>query len=260
MIAKVLHGGRSTQECRSAERVLMVILAYAYGYKTTVQYSAQHNGEVGTISYDANTGNLATKDGQSYVYPATGRVHGVTSAGTKGSFSYDANGNMTTRASYTLKYDQANRMVEDSGGGITATFVYDGDGVRVKGTVGGVTTIYIGEHYEVSGTTVKKYYYSGGARVAERVEGSPIPAENGLYFLLTDHLGSTTLTIKDGVQSGQMKYLAWGESRPGGSLPTSFGYTGQRAEDAVQQVAGSAAPGCLLYTTTFIRRRARRGW
>jgi RHS repeat-associated protein len=40
----------------------------------------------------------------------------------------------------------------------------------------------------------------------------------------------TTLAIKDGAQSGQMKYLAWGEARAGGSLPTSFTYTGQRSE------------------------------
>jgi hypothetical protein len=29
-----------------------------------------------------------------------------------------------------------------------ATFVYDADGVRVRGTSGGVTTAYIGSHYE----------------------------------------------------------------------------------------------------------------
>jgi hypothetical protein len=38
-------------------------------------------------------------------------------------------------------------------GAATATFVYDGDGNRVKGTVSSVTTTYIGNYYEWSGST-----------------------------------------------------------------------------------------------------------
>ena len=33
-------------------------------------------------------------------------------------------------------------------GSVTATFVYDGDGNRVKGTVNGTTTVYIGNYIE----------------------------------------------------------------------------------------------------------------
>ena len=42
-------------------------------------------------------------------------------------------------------------------GAATVSFVYDGDGRRVKATVNGVTTYYVGDHYEVSGGVVKKY-------------------------------------------------------------------------------------------------------
>ncbi len=121
---------------------------------------------------------------------------------------------VSAKAHLQVKLTQANSMVGYNGTGTTASFVYDGDGdgVRVKGTVNGTTTIYIGELYEASGTTVKKYYYSDGARVAERVEGSPIPTENGLFLLLTDHLlpslrcgsatrGSTTRVLKSGLGS-----------------------------------------------------------
>ena len=31
-----------------------------------------------------------------------------------------------------------------------ASFVYDGDGQRVKATVAGVTTTYLGNHYELT--------------------------------------------------------------------------------------------------------------
>ena len=45
---------------------------------------------------------------------------------------------------YTLIYHAENRLTGFSGGTITSTFVYDGDGNRVKGTVGALTTVYLG--------------------------------------------------------------------------------------------------------------------
>ncbi len=52
-----------------------------------------------------------------------------------------------------------------------------------------MTTYYIGNYYEyVNSSTTKKYYYAGSQRVAMR-QGS-----STLYFLLGDHLGSTSLT------------------------------------------------------------------
>ena len=58
--------------------------------------------------------------------------------------------------SYTLTYDAENRLVSVSGAA-SASFLYDGDGQRVKGTVGGVTSYYVNQFYEVAGGVVKKY-------------------------------------------------------------------------------------------------------
>ncbi|MFQ6059435.1 MAG: hypothetical protein ACE5MB_11225, partial [Anaerolineae bacterium] len=89
-------------------------------------------------------------------------------------------GNMTGRTvsgtGYTLTYDAENRLVQVSGGA-SADFVYDGDGNRVKATFGSTTIIYVGDYYEQEGSTVRKYYYVGGQRVAMRVGSS-------LYYLL----------------------------------------------------------------------------
>ncbi len=60
---------------------------------------------------------------------------------------------MTTRnvgTTYTLTYDAENRLTAVSGTGLSASFAYDGDGNRVKGTVNGVTTAYIGNIFEWS--------------------------------------------------------------------------------------------------------------
>ena len=54
-----------------------------------------------------------------------------------------------------------------------ATFVYDGDGKRVKSTFNGTTTTYfVGNHYEVTGSTIIKYYYAGAQRIAMRTMGT----------------------------------------------------------------------------------------
>jgi len=105
---------------------------------------------------------------------------------------------------------------------VNATFVYDGDGRRVAQTINNVTTYFVGNYYEVTGSTVTKYYYAGAQRVAMR-QGTT------LYYLLSDHLGSTSLTTDaSGNVLSEMRYTAWGEVRyNSGVIPTQYQYTGQ---------------------------------
>ncbi|HKZ54828.1 MAG TPA: RHS repeat-associated core domain-containing protein, partial [Anaerolineales bacterium] len=113
-------------------------------------------------------------------------------------------------------------------GPVEATFVYDGDGNRVLGTVNGITTAYVGDHYEVEGATVRKYYTAGGQRIAMRGNGV-------LFWLLTDHLGSTAVTAsEEGAKVGEQRYKAFGETRhAAGEIATAFRYTGQREEQGI---------------------------
>jgi RHS repeat-associated protein len=71
------------------------------------------------------------------------------------------------------------------------------------------------------------YYYLGGQRVAMRVDAG---GESTVYYLHGDHLGSTSLVVDDtGAEVARQLYYPYGEVRHGaGSLPTDFGYTGQR--------------------------------
>ena len=48
----------------------------------------------------------------------------------------------------TFAYDYENRLTSIAGGGVSATFLYDADGQRVKGTVNGVATVYVAGVYE----------------------------------------------------------------------------------------------------------------
>jgi len=116
-----------------------------------------------------------------------------------------------------------------------SSFSYDGNGSRVKATVNGVTTVYIGNWYEKTGTVVKKYYDAGSNRVAMSDNGT-------VKYLFGDHLGSTNVMADaNGVKQSENLYKPWGEDRySSGTLATTFGFTGQRAE-------GSVAGGLYYY-------------
>jgi RHS repeat-associated protein len=190
------------------------------------------------LTYDSTTGNLTSANGSSLTYGDSTHKHAVTNSYGR-SYLYDANGNMSHRTigsvTYTLTYDAENRLVSYQGGtifggSIDATFLYDADGNRVQGTVNGVTIKYVGNYYEYEGTapsgTTRKYYYAGGVRVAMRTNSA-----NPNYFL-TDHLGSTTLTLDNtGIKVNELRYSAWGMMRDPFDEPiTTFTYTGQRLE------------------------------
>ena len=83
-------------------------------------------------------------------------------------------------------------------------------------------TDYPFDHYEVAGTTVRKYYALGGQRVAMRTAGA-------LSYLLTDHLGSTAVTTgAAGAKTGELRYLPFGVTRTTwGVIPTDRRFTGQ---------------------------------
>jgi len=84
-------------------------------------------------------------------------------------------------------------------------------------------------------STVTKYYYIGGQRVALRQGGT-------LYYLLMDHpsaslragLGSTALTVNSsGVRVAELRYRPYGETRyTCGTTPTTFNFTGQRLDSS----------------------------
>jgi RHS repeat-associated protein len=130
--------------------------------------SVTYGGNPITATYDANTGNLATKASKVLGYGtqaancpggALTKVHAAISLdSTTNTYCYDLNGNMTRRTIganiYTLSYDPENRMTQISGGGGPVfDYVYNGDGQRVlvKQTSNGQTdqTIYIGGYFEV---------------------------------------------------------------------------------------------------------------
>ncbi len=105
------------------------------------------------------------------------------------------------------------------------------------------------------GVVWRSYYYAGGQRVAMRVQGDSTPANNGVFYLLGDHLGSTSITANsDGTFKSELRYKAWGEVRyANGNTPTSYRYTGQRQEQSLGGTDGLYYYGARFYDPSLGR-------
>jgi hypothetical protein len=83
---------------------------------------------------------------------------------------------------------------------------------------------FIGNHteWEVGSGNMTRYYYASSTRIA-------MCKNNTVYYLLGDHVGSTSLTTDENGQNPvKQYYLPWGEVRyTDGTLQTKYTYTGQ---------------------------------
>jgi RHS repeat-associated protein len=186
------------------------------------------------------------------------RPHAVTSLTNGAGFLYDANGSMTQRVelsgtqriTYTQSWNADNLLsiVTNTVSGAVTAFTYDGDGQRVKQTVqlgaALTTTFYLGAVEIISGTqrVTRTHYSAGGSLIAIR---ELVTSTNKLYFVSTDHLGSTSLVTCGNAACGgvgsvvaRQYYYAYGSVRPGGlgNVPTDYGFTGQRLDDYIKLI------------------------
>lgn len=169
-----------------------------------------------TFNYQYDSiGNMTYKSGMGVMtYGLNAGPHALTSAGGY-SYQYDVNGNMTVGKNKTLEYDVENRLTKVTELGTINTFLYDGDGGRVRKAIddgGGtiVTTMYIGSLFEKdSDGTTRKHIFAGANRVSTMsLQGSQPP--QAIYYH-SDHLGSSSI-ISDasGNQISHYEYDPYG--------------------------------------------------
>jgi len=212
-----------------------------------------------TYEYDA-IGNLIKNtqlSSTAYTYPNSGsssvRPHAVSTAGGH-TYSYDNNGNVTSGAGRTYTWNPENKPLTITQGGTTTTFVYDGDGGRVKKVVGSTTTRYLSKLYECettgAGTTCTRYIWAGNTRIAT-VDGTT----GDIRYWHPDHLGSSTvITDSTGTQVQAVAYYPYGvirmnesPSQPPVDVPYKF--TGQELDAST----GLYDYGARLYDTVLGR-------
>jgi RHS repeat-associated protein len=211
------------------------------GTLTSAQYTQN-------FTYD-NLGRLTSGPLGTYTYGSSAHLHAVTSIGSTYSANYDAAGNETCRspvssttctgtpAGAALSYDAEGRLSHwqnvPTSPTTTDNFLYDGEGTRVEQQVTQgsttTTTVYVGGFEEVSTrgstTNTTTYYYAGTMRVALAV--------NGVFsYLTTNGLGSVSVALSTGgTAQASTLYLPYGGGRySNGTMPGSYGYTGQQAD------------------------------
>ena len=77
------------------------------------------------------------------------------------------------------------------------------------------------------------YYFAGSARVAMRLQVNGTADQ--VYYLLTDHLGSTAITVgTNNDKLAEIRYAPWGTSiYTWGTTPTDYRFTGQREDSYI---------------------------
>jgi YD repeat-containing protein len=80
-------------------------------------------------------------------------------------YAFDLAGNLTNDGINTLTYDAENRVVTGAASGVSTSYSYDGNGLRVQKQVGAATTTV----YVFSGTKVIAEYNLGAAAASPKV-------------------------------------------------------------------------------------------
>jgi RHS repeat-associated protein len=148
---------------------------------------------------------------------------------------YDANGNTLATGGKTFAYDAENHLTSMNGG--AATIVYDGDGIRVSKTVGGVTTQYLVDDLnptgyaqvveELVGGAVTRQYTYGIQRISQNqiIDGAWTPSFYGY-----DGGGNVRqLTNTAGAATDTYDYDAFGNKiNSTGTTPNNYLYRGEQ--------------------------------
>jgi RHS repeat-associated protein len=192
-----------------------------------------------TYTYDCNgnilkiTDNVDQTQTQTFHYDCLNRL--TQAAGAYGAQNYnpDPAGNIenpqvaASANEQALVFDYDNRIESMTSGGVSATFVYDYTGARVKKICCANVVTYISKLFEVRNGSVMKHVFAGGRRIAT-ISGSSV------YYCHPDHLGS--LRIATDAAANQVMtaaYDPYGNVLPkyssGSAVP--YTYTGKELDE-----------------------------
>jgi len=188
--------------------------SYSYSYDAAGNRT-QVSSPSGTVAYSYNTANELITAGST-------------------TYGYDADGNRTTvNGAAVYSYNASNRLTSSTANGVTASYSYNGDEIRVALTNAGATTNQVldlaGQQASVvqqnQGSSTSSYLYGGGGLLAQDGGAS-------LSFLLRDHLGSVRqLTDSTGALAGSAAYDPYGaRTAQSGASSTLAGFTGQQTD------------------------------
>ena len=214
-----------------------VTLDYTYDKKsqvTSIVYK-KSGSALGDLTYTYDASGRRTRVGGSFArlgFPAAVGSHTYNAANQmtqRGSttLTYDANGNLTGDGTNTYNWEARNHLSSMSGPGLSASFLYDGIGRRIKKTVNGSATEYLYDGVstvqEISGGTPVANLLTGGLDATfTRTDAS------GTRTFLTDGLGSTlALLDANGTTQTQYTYEPFGKTTASGTSSNNSQYAGR---------------------------------
>ena len=149
-------------------------------------------------------------------------------SGSTTTYTFDANGNLTSDGTKTYSWNALNQLLEVREGTTTlAIFEYDGKGRRTEKRAGGVTRTYLYDvedivEERISGTATDTIRYYHGFGIDD-----PLARKNSsehLTYYLADHLGSIVQEVSaSGVAFLEREYDPWGNPLQGGSV-SGYGF------------------------------------
>ena len=211
-----------------------------------------------SVNYN-NIGNITSKsDVGTYTYGegSAGPNSVTTITGARpGAFSYDANGNMYSRAGDTITWYSYNKPNRINYGSDYTEFKYGPDRSRFKqiSRTGSstTTTYYVGTHFEketTGGITKYRHHIRAGGKLVA-IHTRPTSGPLTTRYIHRDHLGSiVALSNESGLVSEEYSFDAFGKRRnvnwtadPGDSRfldshLTERGYTGHEHLDNVRLI------------------------
>jgi RHS repeat-associated protein len=147
----------------------------------------------GTAQIASGTSTVTVK-AKDYSGNETTKQYEIDAVGSTTSYTYDANGNLTSDGTKTYIWNALNQLVEVKEGTTTiATFEYDGGGRRTEKSAAGLTHHYIYDVEDIveerisgSNSNTRRYYHGAGI-------DEPLARKNSsdvVTYYLADHLGS----------------------------------------------------------------------
>jgi len=224
---------------------------YAYDELNRLESVTEPSGKVTAYTFDAS-GNRTTETvtessavATSYTYNVQNQLSSTakTSGGTvvDVNYAYDNNGNELSEstsgaAAATYSYNALNQMISAQTAGSTATYTYNGDGLRASKAVteGGATetTKYLYEYdkpvLELDGSGNETAYsvYGGNTLISRTVDGET------LYYLYNGHGDVIQLTDANGSVAMTYKYDAFGNvTTATGTQATPYRYSGYQFDE-----------------------------
>jgi RHS repeat-associated protein len=157
------------------------------GKPATVTSTNQFSGSA-QVTSGQNQVEVKAKD---YAGNQSTNTYQVDVSGSSKTFTFDANGNMTSDGTRTFEWDAENRLLAVNQGTLRSEFTYDGNSRRVRETNKNASVVISDSRFLWCERIVCQERDSSGGSITRQFFSQGVWESGSSYFDTRDHLGST---------------------------------------------------------------------